>query len=101
MRITRIIGILALLGGLATVACAQEADVEERQPNAKLTAEEADRLLTTGRAALEDGMYRMARHRLGELLAGAPDRKRQVEAALWLAQRIAPSRIAQSSGGSP
>jgi len=86
MRITRIIGILALLGGLATVACAQEADVEERQPNAKLTAKEADRLLTTGRAALEDGMYRMARHRLGELLAGAPDRKRQVEAALWLAR---------------
>lgn len=65
---------------------AQAADEEERLPSGKLTLEEAGHLLATGRAAYEDGLYRLARRRLEELVAGAPDRRRQAEGALWLAQ---------------
>ncbi len=59
---------------------------EERLPSAKLTVEEAGRLLATGRAAYEDGLQRLARNRLEELVAGAPDKRRQAEGALWLAR---------------
>ena len=75
---------LALL--LVAPVWAQETDEEERLPTAKLTVEEAGRLLATGRAAYEDGLYRLAWRRLDELVAGAPDKRRQAEGALWLAQ---------------
>ena len=71
----------------AVAAFAQGAEEgEERLSSAKLTIEESGRLLATGRAAYEDGLYRLARRRLEELIAGAPDRRRQAEGALWLAQ---------------
>ena len=84
MRKTGIIWALALL--LAAGAGAQEAGEDERLPTAKLTVEEAGRLLATGRAAYEDGLHRLARRRLEELVAGAPDKRRQAEGALWLAR---------------
>ncbi|NLB66566.1 MAG: tetratricopeptide repeat protein [Lentisphaerae bacterium] len=63
----------------------------------KLTIEEAGRLLTTGRAALEDGLYPLASRRLDELVAKAPDRRRQAEGALWLARvRLAQARPAEA-----
>ncbi len=65
---------------------AQEAEEEESVSTGKLTVEEAGRLLATGRAAYEDGLYRLARRRLEELVAGAPDKRRQAEGALWLAR---------------
>ncbi len=71
---------------LAVPCVAQEAEEEERLPTGRLTMEESNRLLTTGRAAYEDGLYRLARRRLEELVAGAPDRRRQTEAGLWLAR---------------
>ncbi len=71
---------------LAVPGLAQEVDEEERLPTGRLTMEESSRLLTTGRAAYEDGLYRLARRRLEELVAGAPDRRRQTEGALWLAR---------------
>ena len=71
----------------AAPAFAQETDEEEPLSTAKLTVEEAGRLLATGRAAYEDGLYRLARRRLEELVAGAPDKRRQAEGALWLAGR--------------
>ncbi|HQN80522.1 MAG TPA: tetratricopeptide repeat protein [Kiritimatiellia bacterium] len=74
-------GLLAAGPGLA-----QETQQEERLPTGKLTTEQAGRLLTTGRAAYEDGLYRLARQRLQDLIAGAPDRRRQAEGALWLAR---------------
>lgn len=86
MRIARIIGAVALLCSWVPTVWAQETDRPDNRPQAKLTIEEADRLLSTGRAALEDGLYRLARQRLQELVAGAPDRKRQTAAALWLAR---------------
>ena len=70
----------------AAPAFAQETDEEEPLSTAKLTVEEAGRLLATGRAAYEDGLYRLARRRLEELVAGAPDKRRQAEGALWLAR---------------
>mgnify|MGYP001765159503 CR=1 FL=1 len=70
----------------AAPAFAQETDDAEILPAAKLTVEEAGRLLATGRAAYEDGLYRLAQRRLEELVAGAPDRRRQAEGALWLAR---------------
>lgn len=51
-----------------------------------LTLDEATERLAVGRAALEDGAYALARERLSEVLDGAPDRRRECEAALWLAQ---------------
>ena len=86
MRIGR-----AILWTVAALACAapafaQETDEEEPLSTAKLTVEEAGRLLATGRAAYEDGLYRLARRRLEELVAGAPDKRRQAEGALWLAR---------------
>jgi tol-pal system protein YbgF len=83
----RKIWIILLLAALAAgPGRAQEAAEEERLPSAKLTADESGRLLATGRAAYEDGLYRLARHRLEELVAGAPDRRRQAEGAVWLAR---------------
>ena len=81
----------AILWTIAALACAapavaQETDEEERLPTAQLTVEEAGRLLATGRAAYEDGLYRLAQRRLDELVAGAPDKRRQAEGALWLAR---------------
>ncbi len=81
----------AILGALAALVCAgpvlaQEPGGEARLPTAQLTLEDAGRLLTTARAAYEDGLYRLARRRLEELVAGAPDRRRQAEGALWLAR---------------
>ena len=81
----------AILWAVAALACAvpafaQETDEDEPLSTAKLTVEEAGRLLTTGRAAYEDGLYRLARRRLEELVAGAPDKRRQAEGALWLAR---------------
>jgi TolA-binding protein len=78
--------ILALAAAAAVSALAQETDSEEPLSTAKLTIEESGRLLATGRAAYEDGLYRLARRRLEELVTGAPDRRRQVEGALWLAR---------------
>ena len=79
-------GIWMLAGLLAAAACGQEADEDERLPAGKLTIEESGRLLATGRAAFEDGLYRLSRRRLEELVAGAPDKRRQAEGALWLAR---------------
>lgn len=76
---------LALATALAAPGLAQEAD-DEPLPAGKLTIEESGRLLATGRAAYEDGLYRLAHRRLEELIAGAPDKRRQAEGALWLAQ---------------
>ena len=50
----------------AAPAFAQETDEEEPLSTAKLTVEEAGRLLATGRAAYEDGLYRLARRLLGQ-----------------------------------
>ncbi len=87
MRKWRVILANLALAALAVCPClAQETDEEERLPTAKLTVEEAGRLLATGRAAYEDGLYRLAQRRLEELVAGAPDRRRQAEGALWLAR---------------
>jgi TolA-binding protein len=86
---------LALAAVLAVSGYAQEADGEGERPSGKLTVEEAGRLLATGRAAYEDGLYRLASRRLEELVAGAPDRRRQAEGALWLARvRLAEQRPA-------
>ena len=81
----------AILWTVALLACtapalAQETDENEPLSTAKLTVEEAGRLLATGRAAYEDGLFRLARRRLEELVAGAPDKRRQAEGALWLAR---------------
>ncbi|NCD22870.1 MAG: tetratricopeptide repeat protein [Spartobacteria bacterium] len=81
----------AILLAAAALACAApafaaETDEDEPLSTAKLTVEEAGRLLATGRAAYEDGLYRLARRRLEELVAGAPDKRRQAEGALWLAR---------------
>ena len=86
MRIGR-----AILWTVAALACAapalaQETDENEPLSTAKLSVEEAGRLLATGRAAYEDGLFRLARRRLEELVAGAPDKRRQAEGALWLAR---------------
>jgi tol-pal system protein YbgF len=82
-----IIGLfLAWTAAVASPCRAQEADEEERLPAGKLSVEESGRLLATGRAAYEDGLYRLARRRLEELVAGAPDKRRQAEGALWLAR---------------
>lgn len=81
----------AILWAVAALACAapalaQETDENEPLSTAKLSVEEAGRLLATGRAAYEDGLFRLARRRLEELVAGAPDKRRQAEGALWLAR---------------
>jgi hypothetical protein len=75
----------AILWTVALLACtapalAQETDENEPLSTAKLTVEEAGRLLATGRAAYEDGLFRLARRRLEELVAGAPDKRRQAKA---------------------
>ncbi len=82
---------LAIWWAVAALACAaptpaQETDEAEALSTAKLTVEDSGRLLATGRAAYEDGLYRLARRRLEELVAGAPDKRRQAEGALWLAR---------------
>ena len=84
----------------ATVACGQATNVAVPivgAPNGKLRVEDANRLLATGRAAYEDGLFSLASRRLEELVAGAPDRRRQSEAALWLARvRLAEQRPADA-----
>ena len=77
---------LAWAAAWAVPCRAQEEEPEEPLPTGRLTLEESNRLLTTGRAAYEDGLYRLARRRLEELVAGAPDRRRQTEGGLWLAR---------------
>ena len=81
---------IILLSGVALVCAApcfaQDPDEDEPLPSGKLTVEEAGSLLATGRAAYEDGLYRLSRRRLEELVAGAPDKRRQAEGALWLAR---------------
>ena len=79
--------IWALAAVAAIAGFAQEpAEADERLPAGRLTIEEAGRLLKTGRAAYEDGLHRLARRRLEELVAGAPDKRRQAEGGLWLAR---------------
>lgn len=56
------------------------------EPPAILTVEEADRLLRNGRAALEDGLLVMAEADLARVRANSPDRRRRLEATLWLAR---------------
>lgn len=56
------------------------------EPPAILTVEEADRLLRNGRAALEDGLHEMAESALARVRADSPDRRRRLEATLWLAR---------------
>ena len=83
------VGLILMAGlalGGATPARAQETDEAERLPTAQLSIEDAGRLLTTARAAYEDGLFRLAQRRLEELVAGAPDKRRQAEGALWLAR---------------
>ncbi len=80
---------LLLAAALAVVSArAQETDEAERLPAGTLAVEEAGRLLATGRAAYEDGLYRLAQRRLEELVAGAPDKRRQTEGALWLGRTL-------------
>ncbi len=92
-----VLGLAAMLArdGLAqepAAAAADEPVAEEPDedsgaaPAGKLTVEEASRLLATGRAAYEDGLYRLARRRLEDLVEGGPDRRRRTEGALWLAR---------------
>lgn len=80
-----VIGLLAGLAFAAAPGLAQEPAADE-SASGHLTVEDSARLLATGRAAYEDGLYRLARRRLEELVAGAPDRRRQSEGALWLAR---------------
>ena len=88
-----IIWMFAAWAAAAAPACAQDPGEEEPLPAGKLTVEESGRLLATGRAAYEDGLYRLASRRLEELVAGAPDKRRQAEGALWLARvRLAEKR---------
>ena len=59
----------AIWWAVAALACAaptpaQETDEAEALSTAKLTVEDSGRLLATGRAAYEDGLYRLARRRL-------------------------------------
>ena len=86
MRIGRAILWMVAALACAAPALAQETDESEPLSTAKLSVEEAGRLLATGRAAYEDGLYRLARRRLEELVAGARDKRRQAEGALWLAR---------------
>jgi len=67
--------------GLTAPARAAESSARPR-----LTIENASRLLASGRAAFEDGLYSLAQRRLEEVVEGAPDRRRQAEGALWLAR---------------
>ena len=73
---------------MAAVPCsAQGTDGAGESPaTGKLTIEQAGSLLKTGRAAFEDGLYPLAKRRLEELVAGAPDKRRKAEGALWLAR---------------
>jgi len=64
-------------------ALAQEVD-SSSQP--RLSIENAGRLMASGRAAYEDGLYSLARRCLEEVVEAAPDRRRQAEGALWLAR---------------
>ncbi len=58
----------------------------ESAPAPRLSIENASRLLASGRAAYEDGLYSLAQRRLEEVVEAAPDRRRQAEGALWLAR---------------
>jgi len=70
---------------LITLCLAQESGTDSVS-RATLTLSDASRLLATGRAAYEDGLYRLARRRLEEVVEEAPDHRRQAEGALWLAR---------------
>lgn len=86
-----------LLAGPAMAAEPADAGADDAPPAIRLSIEEAGRLLTTGRAAYEDGLYRLAGRRLEELLSGVADRRRQAEGALWLARvRLAEKRPAEA-----
>lgn len=77
----------ALWAGMAAAAAAEDKGGAEAAAGARrLSAEAAGRLLATGRAAYEDGLFGLAGRRLEELVEGAPDRRRQAEGALWLAR---------------
>ncbi|MBR4252870.1 MAG: tetratricopeptide repeat protein, partial [Kiritimatiellae bacterium] len=83
-------GLIAVAAGcLAAAACAVAYGQEGEgtvAPEEALGAEQASRRLAVGRAALEDGAWGLARRQFQSVLAGAPDRRRQAEAALWLAR---------------
>ena len=81
----------AVAAGIVAAACAggalaQEEGVGAGTAEEALSAEQASRRLAVGRAALEDGAWGLARRQFQSVLAGAPDRRRQAEAALWLAR---------------
>jgi TolA-binding protein len=74
-------GAVFLLAALAGAA-AHAAEAEEEA----LTQELAGQRLAVGRAALEDGAWGLARRQFQSVLVESPDRRRQAEAALWLAR---------------
>jgi len=78
-----------IFGALALCAIwglSAPAPAEELSSRPRLTMENASRLLVSGRAAFEDGLYPLAQRRLEEVVEGAPGRRRQAEGALWLAR---------------
>ena len=78
---------LALAGCVAwgTVAWGQEAADAPEVAEAG-GGEQAVKRLAVGRAALEDGIGGLARRQFQSVLAESQDRRRQAEAALWLAR---------------
>lgn len=80
------IGVAVVLAAAAAGPGRAQSSPVAAKPTQKLTGKEADRLLTTGRAALEDGLHGLANRRLEELVDGAPDRRTQAAGALWLAR---------------
>ena len=54
--------------------------------------------LAVGRAALEDGAWGLARRQFQSVLVESPDRRRQAEAALWLARTaLAEGKVSEAS----
>jgi TolA-binding protein len=84
MRIRR--HIILALAVCATWGLTAPAQAAESSSRPRLTIDNANRLLASGRAAFEDGLYPLAQRRLEEVVEGAPDRRRQAEGALWLAR---------------
>ncbi|MBR4189553.1 MAG: tetratricopeptide repeat protein [Kiritimatiellae bacterium] len=78
---------------------AEAAETAETAEHAEVAegagGEQAVKRLAVGRAALEDGMWGLARRQFQSVLAESSDRRRQAEAALWLA------RVALAEGKPP
>ena len=74
---------LCLLGG---AAAAEWPEAPEGEATEALPQELAVQRLAVGRAALEDGAWGLARRQFQSVLVESPDRRRQAEAALWLAR---------------